>query len=176
MYYLLYGDDYEIPSKVAFNSEEPSLGRIRADSVPPPHSSTSIKRCISRVEGKPALSYADLFVDTSCDTPLREGHISILRADGPGLSPNEPMAIVQVKPPSITDGRYVIKNRTADSYWHSWNSGPIRTVYLYNTRTEDAKKHTHLQVNEHSPNILLLQRITLFQSGTSKTILMVTSL
>ena len=95
MYYQLYADDYEIPSKVAIDPEEPSIGRIRADSVAPPHSPISIKRCISRVERNPALAWhADLFADTSCDTPLKEGHISILRTDGPGLSPNDPMAIV----------------------------------------------------------------------------------
>jgi hypothetical protein len=119
VYYLLYADDYEMPSKVAIDPEEPSLGRIRADSVAPPHSPASIKRCISRVERTPALAHADLFADISCDTPLKEGHISILRTDGPGLSPNEPMAIVQmpivqVESPSIPDGKYVIKNRAAD--------------------------------------------------------------
>ena len=43
VYYLLYADGYEMPSKVAIDPDEPSLGRIRADSVAPPHSPTSIK-------------------------------------------------------------------------------------------------------------------------------------
>ena len=139
VYYLLYADDYEIPSKVAIDPEEPSLGRIRADSVAPPHSPTSIKRHISRVEGNPVLAWnADLFSDTSCDTPLKEGHISILRTDGPGLSPNEPMAIVQVKNPSIPDGRYVIKNQAADLYWSAGYS-PITTVHFYLATEVQAK-------------------------------------
>ena len=92
-------------SKVAIDPEEPSLGRIQGDSIAPPHTPTSIKLCISRVERNPALWHADLFADTTCDTPLKHGHISILHTDGPGLSPNEPMAIVQVKNPSIPDGR-----------------------------------------------------------------------
>ena len=89
VYYQLYVNDGEIPSKVAFDLEEPSIGRIRADCVALPHSPTSIKRCISRVERNPALLHSDLFADTSCDTPLTEGpgHISILRTDGPGMSP-----------------------------------------------------------------------------------------
>ena len=95
MYYLLYADDYEMPSKVAFDPKKPSLGRILAHSVAPPQSPASIKRCISRVEKTPALAHADLFADISCDTPLKERHISLLHTDGPGLSPNEPMAIVQ---------------------------------------------------------------------------------
>ena len=103
MYYLLYTDDYEMESKVAIDPEEPSLGRIRADSVTPPHCPTSIKRCISRVERNPALANANLFADGSCDTPLEECHISILRTDGPGLSQNEPMAVVQVESPGSRD-------------------------------------------------------------------------
>jgi hypothetical protein len=127
VYYLLYANKSAIPSKVAFDPEERSLGRIRADSIAPPHSPASIKRCISRAEGNPALADALLFVDISSDTPLKEGPISILHTDGPGLSPDEPMAIVQipivqvkspsflipivrVKSPSILNGRYVIKN------------------------------------------------------------------
>ena len=104
-----------MPSKVAIDPEEPSLGRIRADSVAPPHSPASIKRCISRVERTPALAHANVFADISCDTPLKEGHISILHTDGPGLSPNKPMAIVQVESPLIQDGTYVklkIEQRT----------------------------------------------------------------
>ena len=111
VYYLLYANNHEIPSKVAFDEEEPSLGRIRVDSVAPPHSPTSIKRCISRVEGNPAFSFADLFADTSSDAPLREGHISLLHTDGPGLIPDEPRR----RP--IQNGKYVIKNRAVDIFW-----------------------------------------------------------
>ena len=110
-----------MPSKVAFDPEEPSLGRIRADSIAPPHTPASIKRCISKVEGNPAFLWkADLFADTSCDTPLKGGHVSILPSDGPGLSPNEPMAIVR-RPP-ISDGKYLIKYRAAEIYWHMGNN------------------------------------------------------
>ena len=111
MYYQLYADDYEMASKVAIDQAKPSLGRIRADSIAPPHSPVSIKRRISRVESTPGLAHAALFADISCDSPLKEGHISILRTDGPGLSPNDPMVIVQ-RPP-ITVGKY----RAADIYW-----------------------------------------------------------
>ena len=118
MYYLLYADDYEMPSKIVIDPMVPSLGRIRADSVALPHSLTSIKLCISRVEGNPALAsarHADLFADTSCETPLKEGHISILPTDCPSLSPNNPMAIV-LRPLIIPDGKYLIKNRVGDIY------------------------------------------------------------
>ena len=152
VYYLLYADNYEMPSKVAFDPEEPSLGRIRADSVAPPHSPASIKRCISRVERTPELAHADLFADISSDTPLKEDHISILHTDGPGLSPNEPMAIVQVESPSIPDGKYLIKNRAADIFWNA-GSNPIMMVYFYPATMEQVKNIAHMQVNKHSPII-----------------------
>ena len=107
-----------------------------------------------------------LVPDTSCDSPLTDGHISILRTDGPGLSPDEPMAIVQadvqvesplpVEVTSIPDGRYIIKNRGADVYWGAGHN-PIKTVYFYSRTMEEAKKHSWLQVNEHSPFILLFR-------------------
>ena len=148
-----------MPSKVAIDPEEPSLGRIRADFVAPPHSPASIKRCISRMERTPELVHADLFADISCDIPLKEGHISILDTDGPGLSPNEPMAIVQMpivqlveSPPSIPDGKYLIKNRAADIFW-AVRHNPIRSVFFWPGPMEQAKNMYYMQVSKHSPII-----------------------
>ena len=162
MYYLLYADDYEIPSKVAIYPEMPSLGRIRADSVAPPHSPASIKQCISRVERTPALAHSEIFADVSCVTPLKEGHISIRPTNGLGMSPNKPIAIVQksivqVEYPSIPDGRYVIKSRAADIYWY-W-SVHMKTIYFSSTSTLLAAKASLLaQVNKHSPIIRVFKQ------------------
>ena len=161
VYYMVYGINNEMPSKVAFDPKEPSLGRIWADSIAPPYSPATIKRCISRVERNPALAwpgYADLFADTSCRTPFKEGHISILRADGPGLSPNEPMAIVQVKTPSIPDGIYIIKNRAVDIFWYALYNKFYKRItainfYASTIDSDSAKTNTSFQVNNHSPII-----------------------
>jgi hypothetical protein len=152
VYYLLYVNGDEMPSKVAFDTEEPSLGRIRVGSIAPPHTPTSIKRCISRVERNPGLarSHTHLFVDTSCETPLKEGHIS-LRTDGPGLSPNEPMAIVLTPIPG-PDGKYVIKSRATNFYWGA-DQNPMRRVYFYSVTMDVAKTKSYSQVNEHFPII-----------------------
>ena len=169
-----------MPSKVANDPEEPSLGRIRADCITPPHSPTSIKLCISRVEKNPGIVNSDLFTDRSCDTPLTDGHIAILRTDGPGQSPNKPMAIVQADvqveislPVEVTsmipNGRYLIKNRGANNYWSAAHKP--QGVYFWPVTTMDsetAKMIIHLQVNEHSfSNYSVFQRIIFFQSGTS---------
>ena len=142
---MLYGINHEMPSKVAFDPEEPSFGRIRANSVAPPHCPTSIKRCISKVEGDTGFAWhADLFEDTSCNTPLEEGHISILPTDGPGLSPNEPMVIV-LRPP-IPDGRYIIKNRASSIYWLAEDKCLRNKVYFDFDTIEDAKARKSKQV------------------------------
>ena len=142
-----------MPSKVAIDPEEPSLGRIRADSVPPPHSAASIKRCISRVEKNPELAHAALFADISCETPLEEGHIPILCTDCPGLSPDKPMAIVQnvQMPIEIPDGKYLIKNRTADIFWNAYTLNRTRNeVCLYFNTTASVANELSVQVNKHS--------------------------
>ena len=149
-----------MPSKVAFDTKEPCLGRIRVDSVAPPHSPASIKRCISRVEKAPKLAEADLFVDISCDAPIKESYISYLGTDGPGLRLDEPMAIVQPEVESplelvapIPDGKYLIKNRAADIYWDAWNN-PIVTVYFWQATMVQAKDtQYYAKVNEHFPII-----------------------
>ena len=145
-------------SKVAFDPEEPCLGRIRVDSVAPSHTPASIKLCISRVEKTPALAHAHLFANVLCDTPLKEDHISILHTDGPGLSPNEPMAVIQmpIESPSIPDGKYAIKNRAADIYWYLGHN-PITTVHFWFPGTtvnlKDICNDLELQVSKHTPII-----------------------
>ena len=155
VYYLLY-DNYEIPSEVAFDPEEPALGRIRADSVAPPHNPVTIKACISRVEKTPAIVSANLFADISCNTPLEKDHISFLRTDCPGLSPENPMAIVltpQAPLALIADGRYVIKNRAASFFWRLGNNqserNPIETIYFQHNSLINAKNYRETQVNNY---------------------------
>ena len=141
MYYQLYANNSDVPSKAALDEDEPSLGRIRCDSVAPPHTLASIKRSISRAEETPELANADLFADISSDAPMKDGHFSILGTDIPGLSPHDPMAVVRkpiVQKPlvqveiRIPNGRYAVKNRAADFFWNS--GGPNFTVvYFYNT-------------------------------------------
>lgn len=95
VYYRLYTEGRETPSKVSIDPEEPSLGRIRADSIAPPHTLTSIKRCISKVEGNPGLAFGHLFANISSDIPMKYGLISVLTGNIPGLSKNKPMALVR---------------------------------------------------------------------------------
>ena len=162
-----------MPSKVAIDPEEPSLGRIQIDSISPPHSPATIKACISRVEKIPELAYANLFADISSNHPLKESYISILRNDCPGLSPKKPMVIVQTPP--VPDGRYAIKSRAADNFW-LWNGYTTSVHFGQEGASKDSKE---IQVNEHYYPIYSkgVQRINslFFKSGTSHLMLMVTS-
>jgi hypothetical protein len=144
---------------------------IRADSFAPPHP-TSIKRCISRVERNPTLVNSDLFVDTSCDTPLKEGHISILRADGPGLSPNEPK-IVQVKSPSIPDimllllrpdCQWLRKNQTIWQYVTPWSLRECCLLKGQPCRKPEFLHQSDSRAKKHSSQYLLCSQIKVFTS------------
>jgi len=139
VYYMLYSDGVPKKSRVAINPEEPSLGRIRADYITPPHTLASFKLCLSRVEKNIKLVYYSKIFENSCDTQLKEGHIS-LRADGPGLSSDEPMTIIitSIPEPPVQVGRYLIKNRAADIYWEA-DRNPLNTVRFKPCTKESAK-------------------------------------
>ena len=86
---------------------------------------------------------------------LNELPISILRTEGPGVSPSQPMAIVQnpivqleVESPSIPNGIYFIKNRTGSIYW-SVRGWPSLENVLFWTTTNDISEHSFVQVNDH---------------------------
>ena len=173
MYYQIFADYSVVPSKV--HAGEPSIGRIRGDSVAPPHNLASLKRRISRVEETPAIVNANFFAG---DDPLREGYISILGTDGPGLSENEPMSIlqtpvVQVESP-IPEGRYGIKSRAGDFLWNSARKNPIEVIRFY-CGSMQAKDINDFQVRGILQLFKCSMDNSLFRSGTSRMILMVTS-
>jgi hypothetical protein len=97
VYYRVYAEDGAIPSGNPVYTDDPSLGRILAKLVTPPHTAISVKRCLSHVENIDDKISTKLFVATSSQTPMDDtGRISILAYPGPGCTPNEPMALVAV--------------------------------------------------------------------------------
>ena len=168
MYYQVFADRSDVRSKVAFDEELPSLGRIRCDSIAPPHTPASIKRRISRVEETPELVDANLLETISSDSPLKEAHISILGTDDQGLS--EPMAIVQtpIVQLSIADGRYIIKNRAADIIWYAIGSSTSLDGFGFYSclHTPDRTQRTDLQVRSILQLFKCSKDDSLFRSGT----------
>jgi hypothetical protein len=132
-------------SKAAIDPDEPSLGRICADYITPPHMPGSIIQCIRRVESIPRRISAHLFADISCDTPLTEGHISILRSDGPGRGIDKPFAVVSEEyvESSLPEGMYAIKNPATNRFLRA-DHDPIRTCELIG---EGVWSRSRFQVN-----------------------------
>lgn len=130
VYYQLYKNNGDIHSKASFDPEEPSLGRIRALHVAPPHTATSIKRCVAKNEQNPLLASGQLYANISGDTPVDDVHVSLFSVNGPGSTPDDPMALVQgseqlevlpaeqiIKPQEATPhGRYNQKIKASGSH------------------------------------------------------------
>ena len=92
------------------------------------------------------------------ETDANELTISI---HGPDVSPSEQMAIVQkpdvqVESPSIPNGTYLIRNRTANIYWYA--SGWFHLNAVKYSKDVNSPESTHIKVNEHSPIIQVLKK------------------
>jgi len=95
LYYRVYTEDGAIPSNAPLDAGDPYLARILAKSVAPPHTVSSLKRCLSKVESIVNHRKTSLFLSTSSQTPMDDGHrLSLLNGSGPGSTPQEPMALV----------------------------------------------------------------------------------
>jgi len=99
VYYRVYNNHGAVLSKQPADPNDPSVGRIRADSVPPPHTAASIMRCISKTEELDNSEHSRLFLSVSSESPIGEGHISILASNRLGSTPDDPMAFVDSPTP-----------------------------------------------------------------------------
>src|ERR1700733_13079558 len=95
VYYRLYTEDESIPSANPIYSNDPSLGRISANVVTPPHTAINLKSCLLAVEKIDASISTSLFITASTQEPLNDTtNVLIVTFPGPGCTPNEPMALV----------------------------------------------------------------------------------
>lgn len=94
MYYRLYDEDSGTVSKTSFDENDPTLGRIKIFSIPPPHTVASLKCCLVNAEGV-----------SSDDVQLLEnedGDITMNDADGialftdnfPGFKEDQPIVFI----------------------------------------------------------------------------------
>ena len=88
VYYLLYADDYKIPSKVLAIYPVSRLILLRHYKVPPSSNNAF------REWREPQQLSTPIFLRTY---HAKEGHILFLRTNSPGLIPNKPMAIVRME-------------------------------------------------------------------------------
>jgi hypothetical protein len=95
VYYRVYAKHGAIITVNPVYSDDPYLGRILARRVAPPHTASSLRRCLSNVENIGTDIQTSLFVATSSESPMDDSdQMSILGHTGPGYTANEPVALV----------------------------------------------------------------------------------
>jgi hypothetical protein len=95
VYYRVYAEDGAIETVNPVYSDDPYLGRILARRVAPPHTASSLRRCLSNVENIGTDIQTSLFIATSSESPMdNSDRMSILAHTGPGYTANEPVALV----------------------------------------------------------------------------------
>jgi hypothetical protein len=61
---------------------------------------TSIKRCISKLEGLDYSKPSQLFINISSESPIGDGHVPIFTSNRPGSTLEDPLAFVALKAPT----------------------------------------------------------------------------
>ena len=80
-------------------SNDPTVGRMSIHFLPPPHTTASIKLCISKSEELDNSRGWQLFTDASSEYLLGDRYISILTGDRPRVTFENPMAFVEPTAP-----------------------------------------------------------------------------
>jgi hypothetical protein len=95
VYYRIYAEDGAIPSKTSATPDDPFLGRIKAKSVPPPHTVNALKRCLAKYENISDRTSSSLYLTPYSKSLMDDaGKVTILSRTGPGSFPQEPLALV----------------------------------------------------------------------------------
>ena len=94
VHYRIYTEDGAIPSKTPAPGD-PFLGRIKARSVPPPHTAQAVKRSIAKAENIEDRTSTSLFLTPYSQSPMRDtGKVAILNRTAMGSTPQEPLALI----------------------------------------------------------------------------------
>ncbi|KAJ7464070.1 hypothetical protein FB451DRAFT_1264599 [Mycena latifolia] len=96
MYYRLYTQVGEDPSKVSFKPHDPALGRIEKISVCPPHKPSNITRCIAEVEQNLKYRNAELYTHVAAHSSMSYmNFISLMKDDSIGSTEDQPVVLVR---------------------------------------------------------------------------------
>jgi hypothetical protein len=132
VYYQVYKKRGAIPSKHPVDSSDPYVGRINVDRIPPPHTAASISWCISKLEELDHSKQSQLFTSLSSESPIGEGHISILTSGCPGSMPEDLMAFVELPIPVASPTAYssFTKRMQVTTQWRQskLNNGEMITL------------------------------------------------
>ena len=91
----MYAEDGAIPSKTSVAPGDPFLGRIKATSVPPPHTITTLRYSIGNLEDITDITETSLFLTPYSQSPMSDtDKVAILNRNGLGSTPQKPLAFV----------------------------------------------------------------------------------
>ena len=94
VYYRLYDEDGVLASKMSFDSEDSSLGRIDTLSIPPPQTVSSLSFQVVKAEGFVTRT-VQLFQDMDGEVPMTDNdHLPLQAQAYPGHLEDEPLTIV----------------------------------------------------------------------------------
>lgn len=94
MYYQIFATDGVLSSKQPFSDSDPTIGRAVAQHIAPPRNPPRIKEHIAKIERTPELVSAEFYPDLDFDRVEDSFKIRIGERDGPGSSPDRPVALV----------------------------------------------------------------------------------
>jgi hypothetical protein len=96
VHYRVYSEGGAIPSKTSATPDhDPFLGRIKARSVPPPHTVHTLKRSLAKFENINDRTGCSLFLTPYSQSPMDDTtKVTIRNHTGPGFLPQEPLALV----------------------------------------------------------------------------------
>ena len=98
VYYRLYDEDGVLDSKMSFDVEDSSLGRIETLSIPPPQTVSSLSFQVMKAEGFVTRT-VQLFQDMDGEVLMNDkAHIPLQAQVYPGHDEDEPITIVLVGP------------------------------------------------------------------------------
>jgi hypothetical protein len=94
VYYRLYDEDGALASKMSFDPEDSSLGRIDTHSIAPPQTVSSIRSQVMKVEGF-VNRIVELFQDMDGEVLMTDNdHLPLQAQAYPGHLEDEPITIV----------------------------------------------------------------------------------
>jgi len=135
-------------SKQPADADNPFVGRINVHSIAPPHTATSIMKCICSAEGLNYEPVSQLFVNVTAENPIGCEHLSIFGNDRPGLTPEDPMAFVDHLHPEFPQLMKVLaEHNPSDPTWLNITGGEILRTTIQPDKSlcvRAGRKHKYL--------------------------------
>jgi hypothetical protein len=96
VYYRVYKIQGATQSKQPADPSDLTVGYINVDSITPPHTAASVKRCIAKSEGLEDWKESQLCISISSESTVGEAKfVSLLTSDRPWSTPGDPMAFIE---------------------------------------------------------------------------------